>query len=98
MRALLGRTKLALGKLENSRETGLSVNSGKIELVIFSRKHKIVMPRVLRLKGHALEPVDKIKYLGVILNRKLSWKNQIESVCAKAQASLWLCRRVVGKT
>lgn len=52
----------------------MSVNPAKTELVIFSRKHKILMPRVLRLEGHALEPLDKIKDLGVILDRKLFWK------------------------
>lgn len=56
------------------------------------------MPRILRLEGQALEPADKIKYLRVILDKKLSWKDQIESVCAKAWASLWLCRKVVGST
>ena len=76
----------------------MSVNPAKSELMIFSRKHKIVMPRFLKLEGHALEPVNKIKYLRVILDRKLSWKDQIKSVCAKARASLKLCRRVVGRT
>ncbi len=39
-----------------------------------------------------------MKYLGVILNNKLTWKPHIDNKLQKALGVLWLSRRAIGKT
>lgn len=39
----------------------------------------------------------QFKYLGVILDDKLTWNPQIEEACAKVTKALLICNRLVGK-
>jgi hypothetical protein len=39
-----------------------------------------------------------VKYLGVILDKKLDWKAHLENRMRKACIAYWQCRRAVGKT
>ena len=54
-------------------ETGLRVNPDQTELVIFTRKHKVLPLISPSLAGKRLEAKNAAKYLGVILNRKINW-------------------------
>jgi hypothetical protein len=40
---------------------------------------------------------DQVKYLGVILDKKLDWKALLENRVRKACIAYWQCRRAVGK-
>jgi len=40
----------------------------------------------------------QVKYLGVIVDSKLTWKPHLDHKCNKAIAVFWQCRRIVGKT
>ena len=46
-----------------------------------------------KLHGHILESEMNSKYLGVIINSKLSWNNHIDNICTKANSSLAFLRR-----
>ncbi len=46
-----------------------------------------------QLHGHVLEPETNSKYLGLIINEKLSWNHHIDSVCKKGNSSLAFLRR-----
>ena len=41
---------------------------------------------------------NEVKYLGVILDAKLSWRQQVEAKFKKAQALMCQLRRVTGAT
>jgi hypothetical protein len=41
---------------------------------------------------------DQVKYLGVILDKKLDWKAHLENMKYKACIANLQCRRAVGKT
>jgi hypothetical protein len=41
---------------------------------------------------------NQVKYLGVILDKKLDWKAHLENRMRKACYAYWQCRRAVGKT
>ena len=45
------------------------------------------------LHGHILVKEDNAKYLGVVINKTLSWNNHINEVTKKANASLGFLRR-----
>ncbi|MCP3668244.1 MAG: hypothetical protein GY696_38110, partial [Gammaproteobacteria bacterium] len=77
---------------------GLSVNPKKTELVLFTRKLLSKAEGYKRpvLFGKALLLRQEVKYLGVILNEKLSWRPHIKALKKKASKALWICRRLIG--
>jgi len=48
--------------------------------------------------GKELESTNKVKYLGVVLDSKLTWSEHLDQKCKKATALFWQCRRIVGST
>ena len=78
--------------------SGLGVNPSKTELVMFTRKHKIPLFKPPTLNGVELLPKDKAKYLGLILDRKLHWKLNLEDRCRKACVAFYTCKRMFGKS
>jgi len=48
--------------------------------------------------GKELSLSHQVKYLGVILDRKRTWKPHLDHKCNKAIAVFWQCHRIVGKT
>ncbi|MCP3661285.1 MAG: hypothetical protein GY696_02130 [Gammaproteobacteria bacterium] len=76
----------------------LSVQAGKTELILFTHRRKIEGFRRPYLNGVELRLSPEVKYLGVILDSKLSWKAHLVHKCKKAIVMLWQCRRIVGKS
>ncbi|KAB0790028.1 hypothetical protein PPYR_15675, partial [Photinus pyralis] len=53
----------------------------------FTNKRRPLLPR-LRLYGTTLENVSEVKYLGLIFDRKMSWKSHVNSVIDSCKSSL----------
>jgi hypothetical protein len=51
-----------------------------------------------RLFGTEFRMTDQVKYLRVILDKKLDCKAHLENNMRKACIAYWQCRRAVGKT
>ena len=49
---------------------------------------------VLKIAGHKLKKVDKIKFLGVIIDDKLNWEAHIEYLKAKLNVSIIMIKRI----
>jgi ribonuclease HI len=79
-------------------ENGLAVNPTKIELVLFTRRRKLDGYRAPTLRGRELVLSDRVKFLGVHLDKKLTWNVHVKAKCQRAIAALWQCRRALGKT
>ena len=79
-------------------EHGLTAHPKKTELVLFTHRRKIVNFVAPKLGGEELKLSSSVKYLGVILDSKLSWSSHVESKYQKSVACLWQCRRIVGKS
>jgi len=95
---LLELTQSALEMVEEwFAGSGLSVNPQKTELVVFTRKYKLGSIEGPSLKGIKLTPSASVKYLGVILDRKLTWKEHLES-CKSVISYFWMCKRSFGQT
>ena len=71
------------------------MNPGKTDLVIFIRRYKWSTTRTLELKGQRLEISKHVKYLGVILDKKLTQEDRFNNRCNKFITTLWLCRRTI---
>nr|XP_012234564.1 PREDICTED: uncharacterized protein LOC105679230 [Linepithema humile] len=71
--------ELMQGALEVVEEwcqrTGLAVNPLKTGLTVFTRKYKVGTIVGPTLVGVKLVPTESVKYLGVILDRKLLWES-----------------------
>ena len=78
-------------------ESGLSVNPDKTGLILFTRKRKLLALSMPILFGTRLKLKDSVKYLGVILDSRLEWKEHIEERVKKALRIFWKCRTTFGK-
>jgi hypothetical protein len=77
-------------------EVGLSVNPDKTGIVAFTRKSKPQGFLEPRLFGVKLKLSGSVKYLGVILDSGLTWREHVQVKVRKAQNLLWTCRRAFG--
>lgn len=75
---------------------GLSVNPKKTTVVQFTRKRGNVGTKKLVLYGETLNVVGEVKYLGVTLDRTLTFGPHIEKITTKATRALWMTRRALG--
>lgn len=74
--------------LKNSR---LLANEAKTKLMLFTSRTRPIMP-IITLNSSALEWSDQIKYLGVVIDNKLSFAKQISYVYGRLSRVLGICR------
>jgi hypothetical protein len=77
-------------------EAGLSVNPDKNELVAFTRKKELLGFFEPHILGVTLSLSRSVKYLGVILDSRLTWRENVDGKMRKAHILLWACRRACG--
>jgi ribonuclease HI len=75
---------------------GLSVNPTKTIVVPFTRRHAPTF-EALRLNGIQIELSNEAKYLGVLLDKKLSWNPHLTKMKAKAITTLMACKSLFGQ-
>ena len=56
--------------------------------MIVTNKKDVRNP-LIYINETALEQCEKYKYLGVVIDKNLNWKAQIEHVCKKSIKSMW---------
>ena len=67
----------------------LSLNVSKTEFIIFKPPRKSLQKRItLKLNGVTLYESKKIKYLGIIMDDRLTWKYHIYELCKKLSKSI----------
>lgn len=77
----------------------LTLNTQKTKYIVFNSPRKLLQEhsRTLTLNNSALERVNTIKYLGVILDESFNWKPHIDEVCKKLSKACFLlhkCRNI----
>ncbi|XP_074034177.1 uncharacterized protein isoform X1 [Leptinotarsa decemlineata] len=76
----------------------MSVNPSKTVLIPFTKRRKLDDLTPLSLNGVVISFETEVKYLGIVLDKRLTWNAHLEKVLHKARLSLWTCRRICGKT
>ena len=61
----------------------LSLNETKTDLIIFHSSSKNITDITIKLNKCKLKPCDSVKYLGVIIDKHLTWTKQVVSMCEK---------------
>jgi hypothetical protein len=77
--------------------TDLSINPNKTVIVPFTRKRKINLREPI-LFNKTIQFSDNVKYLGLVLDKGLTWKGQLDKFINKAYKAFWTCRSMFGKT
>ena len=73
----------------------LSLNVAKAEFIIFKPTRKNFKTRVtLRLNGTTIFESNKIKYLGLIVDDRLSWKFHIQELSKKLSRTIGILYRL----
>ena len=73
----------------------LSLNVAKTEFIIFRPPKKTLEKRlVLKLNGIKIYESPKIKYLGVILDSRLTWKHHISELSKKLNRAVGLLYKI----
>ena len=78
-------------------DNGLAVNPKKTELILFTKRRNTPDQTNIQLNGTVLHFADKTKYLGVILDRKLNFREHVKTKCEKAVSCLMHCKRIASQ-
>jgi hypothetical protein len=74
----------------------LALNVKKIKGMIITKKNLENMLNVIHVKNEAIEIVEEIKYLGIIIDNKLNFKSHLEYVMTKMNKKYHMIRRIEG--
>ena len=99
MRINVENIHLALNKIINwGKAKGLVFNPSKTQAIIFdgSKKYKVSPPSIVMDKQE-LEFTDHIKYLGMIIQSRLSCTTHVLGQIKKASMFLYRARTIIGR-
>ena len=98
LREMAFHVQIAINKLMTwACRSNLTFNADKTKAMIFTRKIKPFDKPELTVNNRIIEYVDTFKYLGVTFDTKLLWTTHVNNQIKKAQASLAICRNIVGR-
>jgi len=75
----------------------LNISPHKTAMAPFTNRRKIEALGPLKLHGKNLKMLDKIKYLGVILDSRLTWNQHLQKKIRKTQTTFALVRLTCGR-
>jgi hypothetical protein len=90
---------MALGTVQQwCDRTKLSSNPKKMAVMPFTRKRNIKGLTELIHYNKRIQLSSEVKYLGLTLDKGLTWKKRLDKVTDKAYKVFWTCRGTFGKT
>lgn len=75
---------------------GLTLNSDKCEFMCFS-PNNVLKPTDIRFKNQPVRFASSVRYLGLIIDDKLDWKEHLKEIRKKILAYIAMLRRFTGK-
>lgn len=92
------RANEAIRKIDQFLEKlRLEIAPQKSEAIIFTRKHKI-RDITIEHKGQKIELKQSVKYLGITLDRKLSFTEHLRNACQKAATTANNINKILPRT
>src|SRR3984885_15712613 len=85
--------RIALKLMSRAKEAAISFNISKTELIHFYNK-RTTIEEGLKLGDVEISPKPLVRWLGVFLDSKLTFKQHIEIKISKAKAAFYLIRRL----
>ena len=79
--------------MSRAKEAVISFNIGKTELIHFYNK-RTTIEEGLKLGDIEISPKPLVRWLGVFLDSRLTFKQHIEIKTSKAKAAFYLIRRL----
>lgn len=94
LRSAIAQAELATAMVVRRIEgLGLKISPPKTEVCAFTRAHRFVLEETIWVRGNLIPVKAQFKYLGLILNRKWSFREHFDRVLPKAdRMSLALAR------
>jgi hypothetical protein len=71
---------------------GLNISTNRTAIVSFTNRRKLEGLGPLIFQGKEFKMLDEVKYLGVILNLKLSWNQHLQKIIRKMQTTFAFIR------
>ena len=81
-------------ELEETIKDKMIINESKCHAFTINFSKNNTGPQNLKLNNKLIEPVDKIKLLGVYLTNDLKWSENTSNICKKVNQRLYLVRRL----
>ena len=75
-------------------DNSLTMNIEKTKYMIFSPKNNIVIHNSLKINDIELERVTYTKFLGVIVDQNLTWKEHVNLISKKINSGLFVLNRI----
>lgn len=80
------------------KNNGLSIHPDKTDMVLFTRKRKTDGWITPKLDNKQLKLSTEVKYLGVILDKKLSYNSHITEKCKKVGRIYYQAKKAISKS
>ena len=77
-------------------DNGLEVSVSKSAVTVFTR-HRLPYRKIIQLNNVEMAWKNSFRYLGVILDQKLTWEDHINSILSKVEKSLNLLKAVTRR-
>ena len=95
---MMSRMQKVVSKLEEWGITkGLHFNAGKTEVIVFTKATKIDLPNKLGVSNQPIDFGTQAKYLGVVLDSKITWLPHTDKVIRKAKEFILMLRQAISK-
>ena len=66
----------------------LSINTSKTNFMMFTNKNIDIDQITIKLAGSEIKYVSSLKFLGITIDNKLTWKNHIDIICNKVSKNI----------
>ena len=70
----------------------LIINLDKTHLMLFTNRVRPLEPITITVKGHTITEIKETKFLGIMLDNKLTWNAHIDYISKKVSKSVLLLR------
>jgi hypothetical protein len=78
-------------------KTNLSINPNKTVIIPFTRKRELKGLKEPSLFNKRVQLSSEVKYLGITLDKGLTWKKQLDNAINKAYKAFWTCTGTLVK-